>query len=403
MENEFMNIAIFTDSYIPIKNGVTTSVMQLKEGLEEKGHSVIIITVDVPNYEEKDINIYRLPSIGASFGSGTDARLSFLFNQRPIIRFLKKKKIELIHTHTEFTIAHYGKMAAKKLKLPWVHTTHTMWEEYRHYLLNGKVLTRGMVRKMMASYMKEAYCLINPSIKAQNYYKELLPQNPSFVINNGIDVAKFKSSVITDNEIIRLRKTFGIKKNDKIIIFVGRIGKEKRVVELFHLILPILRENNQVKMVFTGTGPQLDQLMNKTKEINLGKQIIFTGFVNWELVYRLYSLANLFVTASLSEVQPMTLIEATMCGLPIITRRDESYFDLVIDDKNGFMENSDEKMTERINELIHDDEKLKEFSSYSLKISSKFTAENHVSKMEKLYTAVIKTYPNRFDPSCLEH
>lgn len=391
-----MNIAIFTDAYIPIKNGVTTSVVQLKEGLEKKGHNVIVITVDVPDYEEKDPNVYRLPSINASFGSGTDARLGFLFNYLPIIRFLKKKKIDIIHTHTEFSIALYGKKAAKKLRLPWVQSTHTMWEEYRHYILNGKIFTRGMVRKMMSTHMKNAYCLVCPSIKAEKYYKSLLPNISTVVINNGIDVDKFKSSVITESEIVALRKTFGFKKNEKILLFVGRIGNEKRVLELFNIVVPILKENSQIKMIFTGAGPLTEHIANSAARLGLDKQVVFTGFVNWDLVYRLYSISDLFVTASLSEVQPMTLIEASMCGLPMIVRRDDSYLDLVHDGKNGYIVDSDEEMTAKIRTLISDDEKLKRFSEYSFENSAKFTAENHVARMEKFYMEVLKTYPGRF-------
>lgn len=392
-----MNIAIFSDAYIPVKNGVTTSVVQLKEGLEKRGHNVIVITVDVPDYEEKDPNVYRLPSINASFGSGTDARLGFLFNYLPIIRFLKKKKIDIIHTHTEFTIALYGKKAAKKLKLPLVQSTHTMWEEYRHYILNGKIFTRGMVRKMMSTFMKNAYCLVCPSIKAEKYYKGLLPSISTVVINNGIDVDKFKSSVITEGEIASLRKTFDFKKTDKILLFVGRIGNEKRVLELFNIVVPILKENSQIKMIFTGVGPLTEQISDIAKRLKIEKQVIFTGFVNWDLVYRLYSISDLFVTASLSEVQPMTLIEASMCGLPMIVRRDDSYLDLVHDGKNGYVVDSDEEMTVKIHSLIYDDEKLKRFSEYSLRNSSKFTAENHVKRMEKFYQEVLKTFPNKFD------
>ena len=367
-----MNIAIFSDAYIPIKNGVTTSVVQLKEGLEKRGHNVIVITVDVPDYEEKDPNVYRLPSINASFGSGTDARLGFLFNYLPIIRFLKKKKIDIIHTHT-------------------------MWEEYRHYILNGKIFTRGMVRKMMSTFMKNAYCLVCPSIKAEKYYKGLLPNISTVVINNGIDVDKFKSSTITENEIVSMRKTFDFKKNEKILLFVGRIGNEKRVLELFSIVVPILKENTQIKMIFVGAGPLVDHIADSAKRLGIEKQVVFTGFVNWDLVYRLYSISDLFVTASLSEVQPMTLIEASMCGMPIIVRRDDSYLDLVHDGKNGYIVDSDEEMAAKIRSLIYDDEKLKEFSEYSLKNSSKFTAENHVIRMEKFYQEVLKTYPNKFD------
>ncbi len=389
-----MNIAIFSDCYIPIKNGVVTSILQLKEGLENKGHNVIIITSDVPNYKDKDKNIFRLPSVKA--GLGTEQRFAF-FNQGPINRFLKKKNIDIIHSHTEFSIGYSGKWAAKKLKIPHVHTTHTMWEEYNHYILNGRLVSKKMIRNILKTYLKKIDAFICPSIKAKKYYQDLMPNTPSVIIHNGIDIQKFKSTPISKTEIAQLRKEFELKKHNKILIFVGRIGKEKRVLELFNAVLPVLKATHNTKMIFVGEGPALKELIKLSTECHLHKEFVFTGFVNWELIYRLYSMANVFVTTSLSEVQPMTLIEATMCGLPIIARKDESYLDLVQNDRNGYLVDSDEEITIKLKYLLNNNIKLKEFSKMSLIISQAFTAENHVNKVEEFYKKVLELYPDKLD------
>jgi len=386
-----MNIALFTDCYTPIKNGVVTSVLQLKNGLEKKGHNVIVITSEVPMHEEKDKNVYRMPSVKA--GLGTEQRFAF-FNQGAINRFLKKKNIEIIHTHTEFSIGYCGKWAAKKLKIPHIHTTHTMWEEYKHYILNGRLLSVKMIRKILKTYLKNINAFIAPSIKAKKYFKELMPNIPSQVIHNGIDVLKFKSSKITKHEILQLRKEFGLKKNDKIAIFVGRIGKEKRVLELFNAITNVIKQIPGFKMIFVGEGPDLKILVKKSTELHLHKEIIFTGFVNWELVYRLYSISNVFITASTSEVHPMTLIEAAMCGLAIIAKNDESFLDLVQNGVNGYLVDTDSQITEKLIELFKNKDKLNQFSKASLFISESYTADNHVNKVENFYNKILELYPD---------
>ncbi|MBR6061408.1 MAG: glycosyltransferase, partial [Spirochaetales bacterium] len=236
-----MNIALFTDSYTPVKNGVVTSVRQLKEGLESRGHNVIVITAEVPYYQDTESGIYRLPSVPAKLGAGTEFRFSMI-NQSPINKFLKKRKIDIIHTHSEFSIGFCGKRAAKKLKVPLVHTTHTMWENYTHYLMNGKLITPKMARKYMAMYLKNVTQIVAPSVKAKNYYSQIVPNKPIEIVPNGIDSDKFKSSEIKPDEINQLRKEFGIKKNDINLIFVGRVGQEKRVDELFATAAPILKK-----------------------------------------------------------------------------------------------------------------------------------------------------------------
>lgn len=386
-----MNIALFTDSYTPIKNGVVTSVRQLKEGLETRGHNVIVITPDVPYYQDTESGIYRLPSVPAKLGAGTEFRFG-LINQSPINKFLKKRRIDIVHTHSEFSIGFCGKSAARKLKVPLVHTTHTMWENYTHYLMNGKLITPKMARKYMYMYLKNVNMIVAPSVKAKNYYSRIVPSKPIEIVPNGIDSGKFMSSEIRSDEINQLRKEFGIRKNDINLIFVGRVGQEKRVDELFDTVAPILRKYDNLKMIIVGDGPSLHELRGKAVKADLQKKFIFTGFVNWELVCRLYAMSDIFVTLSLSEVHPMTLIEGAMCGLPIIARYDESCLDLVTDGKSGFLIHEDSELESKIRYYMDDPNALRLAKAASFELSKQFTAEHHVDKIEKLYERVIAEY-----------
>jgi 1,2-diacylglycerol 3-alpha-glucosyltransferase len=123
---------------------------------------------------------------------------------------------------------------------------------------------------------------------------------------------------------------------------------------------------------------------------------VFTGFVDWHEVYKLYCISNLFATASLSEVHPMTMIEALICALPTVARRDDSYLDLVLEGKNGYLCDSDAEMTAKIEELLSDKARMLEFSAFALRHSEQFSAERHVDKMLRLYQTIIdysKTNP----------
>ncbi len=387
-----MNIAIFTDCYLPIKNGVVTSVLQLKSGLENHGHNVVIITSEVPMYRDKEDNVIRLPSIKAGFG--TEQRLAF-FTQPSVNRFLKKKQIDLIHTHTEFSLGYSGKWASKKLKIPHIHTTHTMWEDYNHYIMNGRLLSSKMIKKILSTFLKNTTALIAPSIKAKRYYHELVPEIPIQVVHNGIDMHKFKSAEITKGEVKELYRQFDIHKNDKLIIFVGRIGREKRVNELVDSVVPVLKKIPKTKLLLVGDGPEMKELKHKAAELNLEKEIIFTGFVNWELVFKLYSISHIFATCSLSEVHPMTLIEACMCNLAIVARRDDSYLDLVQEGKNGHLVDSETALTARLTELLKNEDKRKSFGKYSYFVSQSYSAETHVDKVENFYKKVVELYPDK--------
>jgi 1,2-diacylglycerol 3-alpha-glucosyltransferase len=391
-----MNIALMLDAFTPMKNGVITSALQLKEGLEKRGHHVVVATVEVKGYKEKEKNIYRVPTFVLGLGDKQDYGIG-LVNRKKLLNFLKENKVELIHTHTEFALGFSGKAAAKKLHIPHIHTTHTMWEEYRHYIFHGWLLSSKMVKRIMRFFLKGVSTIVAPSVKAKKYDQMVIPEVPVQIVPNGIDMKKFKSSSFTEGDITKLRNQYGIQKSDKLLVFVGRMGQEKRVQELFNSVVPIAKENPDVKLILVGDGPDLTKLKDNAKAVGLESTFIFTGFVNWDKVYQLYSIADIFVTSSLSEVHPMTLIEGAMCGLPLIARRDDSYLDLVYPGKNGYLVDTDEEMTEKIKLLLNDNALLKQFSKASLEISQMFTADHHVERMEKLYKRVLELYPDRLD------
>ena len=389
-----MNIALFLDCFTPMKNGVITSALQLKEGLEKKGHHVVIVAVRVGKYDAKNPDIMLVPQIEFDFGSKQGFGLG-LVSKKKLVAFLKEHKIDLIHCHTEFGVGLAGKWAAKKLGLPRATTTHTMWEMYSNYNIILKI--KFLWRTFFRFFMKGTSVIVAPSLKAKKYDAMVFPGTPIQLVPNGIDMKKFKTQHMTKKDIEELRKHYGLKPTDHCLIFVGRIGPEKRVEELLELTVPVMKKHAHVKTIFVGDGPAMGAMKEKAKRLGVADSVVFTGFVNWDEVYRLYSISDMFITASLSEVHPMTMIEGAMCGLPCLSRRDDSYIDLIHEGENGYMTDTDEELTARIEELLTDPKKHKKFSDASLKIPQMFTADNHAKRMEKLYKKVIELYPNKLD------
>ncbi len=386
-----MKIALFSDCYVPIKNGVVTSMQQLKEGLSAKGHEVVVVAIEVPGYEDPEPDhVLRVPS--RPLGLGTEQQVG-LPKQKPVDAFLRDHEVEIIHSHTEFTLGRSARKAAKHLGLPLVQTTHTMWVDYRHYLPAGFLMTRRITRMFLRQLMKGAYAFISPSVKARNYYSRLFPDTPFAVIPNGVDRSSFRPAPADPEETRALRDRYGIGEKDRVIIFTGRIGKEKRVSALFEAVAPLLRDRPDVRMVFVGEGPARADLERLAGEWGVTEKTVFTGFIDWKQMYRYYSMADIYATASLSEVHPMTLIEAAMTGLPAVTRRDESYMTLIEDGVNGYLVDTDEEIGRKIAFLIDNPEVLSEFSRRSIETSQIFSAENHVKSVETFYRRVLDSWP----------
>lgn len=401
-----MNIALFTDSYLPAKNGVVTVVTQTRKALEAMGHHVIIVTVEntreLRKTRTEDPNIFRVRSI--PLGLGTSEFIG-LPQKRKIKAFLRKHKIEIIHSHTEFYIAHAAKQVGKSLHLPTIATTHTMWEDfYDYYIPMARLIPVKAIRKIVKRLYKKFYAFINVSSKARDYFKKdfMLPQIPSVVIPNAVDIEAFINTKDTAESLEEMRRNWNIPLDNIVLLFVGRIGEEKRVLKLLDIAINLVNRFDNVTMVFAGNGPSLVHMKKTIKKATLDHRIVFTGFVNWTDVHTYYAMSDIFTTVSLSEMHSMTVLESLFSGLPVVTRSDSSYFDTVLHGENGYLAETDEEVEAFLAELILDGEKRKKFSDRSRKIAQNFTIENHARKIVAFYQTVIDTFPKPIDEKLLQ-
>ncbi|MDE6719637.1 MAG: glycosyltransferase, partial [Treponemataceae bacterium] len=337
----FMNIALFTDSFLPTKSGIVTVVLQLQRILVAMGHNVVIVTTDTHDkYIEEKLsdksNILRMKSFSSALFGVPDQFISIVDKKR-LIAFLKEHNVEFIHSHTEFSIGQAAKFASKELGIPAIATTHTLWEDfYKYYLWGGKFIPVKLIRRIVRWMYRDFYALINVSQKAHEYFKLpfMLPQSPSAIIPNALDSETFLRHTISEEKIQAVREKWGIKKGDVVFLFLGRVVYEKRVEELLDICLRVIQKNEHIKILFVGDGLALQAL--KKKSAKFSDRIIFTGYVPWRDVHSFYQLGDVYVTASLSEMHSMTVLEALMSGLPVVVRYDTSFSDTVFHGDNGY-------------------------------------------------------------------
>jgi 1,2-diacylglycerol 3-alpha-glucosyltransferase len=377
-----VNVGIFADCYRPTTSGVVTSLLQLKEGLERRGHKAIVVAVSTPGTVEQDPSVYLFASL--PFNSASGFRLGVV-NQAAIQRIAHQHQLDIVHTHTEYSLGWAGKRAARRLRLPHIHTAHTLHEEYRHYLFCGRLLSARMVQAYLRRFLSGCDTLVCPSRKAQSYYRSFLPGLRTTVIRNGVCRARLQPTTLTPEEKVQAREAVGIGASDRVLLYAGRLAKEKRVLELLDALAPLLQRRADLKVLFVGGGPLYGMLIRAAERHNVQRQALLAGTVDWEEMHRYYALADLFVTASLSEVQPMTMIEASMCGLPIVARRDEAFMDLVKEGSNGSQTDSDRQLAEKVSALLADEGRLRQLSANARRLSAEFGAEAHVDQLEALY------------------
>ena len=371
-----MRIGLFTDTYPPYINGVSTSIAMLKTALEKQGHEVFVVTVNSDKFKyENDEKIIRIPGVPIGI---YDYRLTGIYPLRAIEK-IRKWKLDIIHSHTEFGVGTFARLIAKQFNIPLVHTYHTMYEDYVHYITKGYF---DHSSKKIVEYLTKFYCdktateLIVPTKKTYDLFKQKYRVDRNVhIVPTGIEVERFYKEQFSTKEINELRNSLGIKKDDFVILFVGRLGEEKNVDFLIEAQAGLVKTSPNCKLLIVGDGPDRERFEGLAKKLRLKDSVIFTGKVPWEEVPKYYMLASLFATASKTETQGLTVIEAMAASVPVLAINDDAFRTVVVDDLNGFLFTNKRQYKKHVRNLINDKSLLKTMSK-----QARLTADKHSSK-----------------------
>ena len=396
-----MRIGIFTDTYTPFINGVTTSVLMLKKSLERRGHIVYIVTVNAENMKyqmEENGRVVRIPGIPIGI---YDYRLTGIYPIKAI-RMIRKWNLDVIHSQTEFGIGTFARIISKQLNIPLVHTYHTMYEDYVHYITHGYF---NRSSKKIVEYLTLFYCdrtiseLVVPTKKAYELFKQKYKVDRNvYIVPTGIEVEKFYREKHKKLNIIQKRKELGFSKDDFIILFVGRVASEKNIELLLSSMKPLTSISKQIKLLIVGDGPDFDKYKSFIHKNGLEEYVVLAGKVPWNSISTYYLISNCFATASHTETQGLTVIEAMAASLPVVCIDDESFTDTVIDGLNGLIFNNKKDYKKCIIRLFKEKELYQKISS-----QARISAETHSSKyfseqILDVYKIAINNHPKHKIP-----
>lgn len=388
-----MRIGIFTDTYPPFINGVSTSIVMLKKALEKQGHTVYIVTVNNENMKykyEEDEKVIRIPGIPVGI---YDYRLTGIYPVK-IVNKIRKWHLDVIHSQTEFGVGTFARIIAKQFHIPLVHTYHTMYEDYVHYITKGYFVGTS---KKIVEYLTLFYCdktiseLIVPTEKTKELFKEKYKVNRNvYVIPTGIEIEKFYLENNKNLNILEKRNSLGIAKDDFVILFVGRIGTEKNIDLLLNGMEKLIKLSKKIKLLIIGDGPDMGYYKEYVYKRKLGKNVIFTGKVPWDSISEYYLIADIFATASVTETQGLTVIEAMAAGLPVVCINDESFTGTIMNNVDGIIFNNLEEYIEAITKLYQDRELLKNLGKKARIDAEKYSSEKFATSVLEVYRTAIK-------------
>ena len=384
-----MKVLITTDWYEPVINGVVTSVMNLSRKLRERGHEVKILTLSrtCHSYIEGDV-IYA-----GSIGMGCiypQARVKIPTVAGDYMEMLLDWKPDIVHSQCEFSTFFLAKKIASELHIPIVHTYHTVYEDYTHYFSPQKAWGRNIVQLMTRKLANAVETLIAPSDKIRKILEGYQVSCPVEVIPSGISLEKYQACKEEDWRE-KIRAQLGIPQDALVLVYVGRMAKEKNIEELLEYQQEA--EKYGVILLLVGDGPHLPELKKKAEELKVTEHVIFTGMIAPEEVGHYYQAGDLFVSASISETQGMTYAEALAGGIPLLCRRDGCLEQVVADGENGWQYDDREDFLGRIREWkgMSEDAKSR-MQDKAVDSAEKFSSGNFAGRVEKIYEQQIRRY-----------
>lgn len=383
-----MKIAIFAETYLPYLNGVVTHICVLKSGLEKLGHEVLIVTADAhARHHYIENGVLHCPAVTSKhiYGYGlaspiSQRRLNIISNFNP----------DIIHVQTEFGVGLSGIMIAKFLSIPLVYTMHTMYDDYIYYIAPGKLVP--LVKKLSHGYARiiagSVNAITGPSVKIQEYFRSNGVKKQVNVIPNTIEIEKFDPNNFSFEQKSELRKRCGIPDDRLIAIFVGRLGKEKSIDVLFEYWSQAIKPEDGLHLLVVGGGPDSETLREYAQSLGIEPMVTFTGPIPHDEVAAYYAISDVFVTASLSEVYSISMLESMASGLPVLQRFDELNSSQIQSGINGFFFNDALEMASVLKVLKRkspeDMKRLKEVVVNSVKDSG---AVSLAKSLLDIYTA----------------
>lgn len=337
-----MRIVLCTETYLPVLNGVVTFLQMLSREWTAQGHEVLIVA---PDHQAKkhyiQNGVLHCPAVKSE---RLLVDLSFPLN--PVrLSLVKKFNPDIIHIQHEWGISMFGLRAAQQLKVPVVYTLHSEYSKYMTYAFNDFMIpwATSMLEKWERYIVKHATVVTSPSYKAQLYFDSIEAKVQVDVIQNSVELDDFDPERFPTEMKEELRGRLGITDEEKVALFVGRLGPEKSVDMLLDYWAKTVRPEDQLKLLLVGGGPDEQKLKEQAHQLGIGDRVIFAGRVPHAHIALYYAISDIYVSASLSEMHSVSMLEGLGSGLPVLQRLDEPNKDQLIEGVNGwFFETAEE-------------------------------------------------------------
>lgn len=376
-----MRIGMVTACYKPVMNGVTRMVALYKKTMEAAGHEVTVFTLGEPDPDGEEPGIVRTPGIPLG---DTGYYLNFRYTREAQERL---REMDIVHCHHLFMSV---EMAHRYGNCPIVYTNHTRYDLYTGaYSPLPQPTADAIMRQVWPEFTSYCDVIITPSASVRDVMRSFGVTQRIEIIPNGIDLTPFTNPSRPHN-----REDYGIPDEALLLIYTGRIAAEKglnKLVAQFALAREIIPD---LFLLLVGKGPYTEKLRQQVDALDLSDALHFAGAVPYEEVGNVLSMGDIYVTASVSEVHPLSVIEAMAAGLPVAAVASPGISDTVNRGEHGLLTSKAEGLAAAIVGLAGDAQKRQEMGAAAREASRQYDIQRTVGPTLDLYHELRETRPD---------
>jgi len=410
LKNHIMNIAMFSDTFLPVYNGVSVEVSEMAEELAKRGHNVLIITIHEKKEElekRKNYLVYKLKGNKFKIYEGFFYKL--FMPRKKLKKILEEFKPDIIHVHSPFVVGYWGIITANKMKVPLISTYHTFLIQFVNEVLKSKSETKKRLLKFLFEKKPQQKITLKTLTKIGEPFANLVYKTSDMVIAPSKVVKKYLiSKKIHDVTVIynwvknekyqdlrnELRKKFGINKKDFVVLHVGRISAEKKIGIVIKSVSLLKNKIPSIKLIITSEGPFRKELEKMVRKNGLEKNVVFTGFLSNEELNSVYKLADVFASASPYDTFNLCVLRALKNGIPVIGTNEGGVGELIINGRNGYKIKENKKMivnyAKKIEFLYKNAKIRKNLGKNAKKLSKKYSFKKSMDETLNIYGTAIK-------------
>ena len=373
---------MMADVYKPHVSGITNYIDLNKRYLEKAGHEVFVVTFGDQDYHDEEAHVIRSPGVHIV---DTGYYLSF---RHTVAAKKLLQTMDIVHVHHPFISGRLALRYCEPLHIPTMFTNHTRYDLYAqaYFPMLPEEISDGLLQAYMPPFCEAMSLVVSPSAGMANILRKMGVTSRIEIIPNGVELQSFHEARPL------ARADFGFKEGDVLLVYAGRLAPEKNLAFLLQSFAGVARALDHVHLLIVGGGQK--QFEEETKqlaaELNLDARVRFTGFISYEKLPSYLAMCDAFVTASVTEVHPLSVIEGMAAGLPVIGIDSPGVSDTIEDGKTGFLTTQDlASFTAKLTRLCLDASLRKQMGEAARQASARYAIERTTKTMLEQYERLV--------------